>query len=536
LQTPALLLLALATKVSDETCERMVDYLLGNEAVSIHQNDQVVRSPLRDFYLSPHAQQTTPGLLYDTVSHLTVLRTRLREYQGTQEKTLTLANLIDFVNMYDEAEQRMPSTNPYNQQSDAVQLMTVFKAKGLEFEHVFLPSIQDEVWGGSARRGGNKLTLPANLAPIRHDGTTDDERLRILFVAITRAKYGLHLTDYRHTYSGKQTKRLQYLDEQEQEEGVFKSLVLPPHSQSVIAHDEDAPGLESLELSWQQRHLAGIADPTLHELLQDRLKRYQLSPTHLTRFIDLIYGGPEAVFLQTILCFPSAPSLSSQFGDAIHETLEWVQHRTNELGHAPATSAAITHFTSRLQKCQFTDEQRGIEQERGAKALRAYLKQNYNQFKPGDKAEQRFTNEGVFIGKAHLSGKIDRLEIDHHTKTILIGDYKTGNNHLRWSRDASLHKYRLQLYLYRALVEGSHSFKGYRVTGAYLDFVEPDKDGRIHRLNLQFDEAEYARVRRLAETIWHRITTLDLPDITAYTPDLAGIEAFESKLLDDSAS
>lgn len=532
LAQPAILVSALAGRVATEPCERMLDILIGNEPLSTNEpSEPSVSSPLRQYYLSQEIQAKNPNLFYQTISHLTVLRAKLREYQATKTDTLTLPALVEFANLYTEADQRMQSTSPYNQQADAVQLMTVFKAKGLEFEHVFLPSCQDEVWGTLARGNTNKITLPNNLTPIRHAGTTDDERLRLLFVAITRAKFGLHLASFAHTFSGKDTKRLKYLDEQEQEDSTFRSMVLPESAQQIILSDHEAPALESLEMSWQTRHVVARATDSLRELLRDRLTRYQMSPTDLTRFIDLQYGGPESVFFKTLLRFPDAPTVSSQFGDAIHRTLEWVQLETNK-GNTPATDMALAYFGTCLRKGRFTADELTLEEQRGKRALRAYLaaRSHSHMFKPNDRAEYSFRNEGVFVGDAHMSGKIDRMEIDHQAKTITVVDYKTGKSSSRWGSEARLHKYKLQLYCYKILIEGSHTFSGYRVPQGRIEFIEPDAEGKIYTLDLTFTDAELAHTKRLIAAVWQHIQQLDFPDISQYEPTLPGIRQFEADL------
>lgn len=531
---PALLMLRLATQAETETCEQMLDYLLGTDAVTTHEadGDATVRSPLREFYTGQEVQHTNPELFYDTISHLTVLRARLRDYAASQPEALTLKDLLAFVGMYEEAEERMLNTSPYNQQADAVQLMTVFKAKGLEFAHVYLPSCQDEVWGGSSRGNSNKLTLPPNLAPIRHAGGSDDERLRILFVAVTRARFGLHLTSFARTYSGKDTKHLKYLDEQQQEDGSFKSMVLPAEASAVIRSDHDAPTLDSLELNWRSRHTEARGSAELKGLLSERLAHYQLSPTHLTRFIDLEYGGPEQFFFDALLRFPQAPSLFSQFGDAIHTTLEWVQHRVSATGSTPNTTSVTARFAAELAKCKLTRAQYQLELERGEHALTAFMHQRGMAFRPEGRAEHNFRREGVFVGDVHMSGKVDRIDVDHEHKTITVTDYKTGKSYANWSNsEAKLHKYSLQLYCYKLLIEGSHTFKGYTVDKGCLAFVEPDKDGRVHHLELTFQEAELERVRQLLQAMWQRVLALDLPDTTGYDPTLAGMKAFEADLI-----
>ena len=531
-QTPALLMAALAGRVATETCEQLLDYIIGTDAVPTHTTDlETVRSPLRAFYTGQEIQHANPDLFYDTISHLTVLRAKLRDYEAAHDGAFTLPDLIRFVEMYENAEERMLNTSPYNQQADAVQLMTVFKAKGLEFEHVFLPCCQDDVWGGSSRGNTNKLTLPANLAPIRHAGANDDERLRILFVAITRAKHNLQLTSFARTFAGKATKHLKYLDEQEQPDGSFRSMALPEHAQAVMLSDHQAPTLDSLELNWRQRHINGRNTTELKGLLSKRLQHYQLSPTHLTCFIDLEYGGPEVFFFRTILRFPEAPSADSQYGDAMHTTLEWVQHRVTEQGRLPALPEIIEHFKERIRSSKLAPARLPLLEERGEKALVAYIAQRGHAFKPRDKAEHNFRREGVFVSDVHMAGKVDRLEIDQKAKTIAVIDYKTGKSHVRWSGEARLHKYQLQLYCYKLLIEGSHTFKDYTVTAGRIEFVEPDSEGSIHSLELAFSETELARVRQLLQAMWRRVQSLDFPDVSGFGANLAGIKAFEEWLL-----
>jgi DNA helicase-2/ATP-dependent DNA helicase PcrA len=523
----ALFFLTLAGKVETETCEQMLDYLIGTDAVTTEN----LRSPLREFYAGKEVQQTNTELFYATVSHLTVLRSKLRDYEASSDTALTLPGLIAFVDMYEAAEERLLNTSPYNQQADAVQLMTVFKAKGLEFEHVFLPGMQDDVWGSSSRGNSNKLTLPPNLSPIRHAGATNDERLRILFVAVTRAKFGLHMTSFAKTYSGKQTKHLKFLDEQEQEDGTFRAMVLPEHAQEVLPSDHEAPTLASLELNWHQRHVQARSNADLKGLLAERLERYRLSPTHLTTFVDTEYGGPEAFFFNTLLRFPTAPTANSQFGDAIHESLEWVQHYVTEHNASPDITAVLHYFKTIMSKRKLAPAQLELEIERGEKALTAYLTARGRLFKPTDKAEHNFRNEGVFVGDAHMAGKVDRMEIDKENRTITVIDYKTGRSYEKWESLGKLHRYRMQLYSYKLLIEGSHTYKGYKVTSGRIEFVEPDNENRINYLELAFKDEDVERTRKLIQAMWQCVMNLEFPDISGYDTTLTGMKQFEEELL-----
>jgi DNA helicase II / ATP-dependent DNA helicase PcrA len=532
-RAPALLFLTLAHKAATETLETMLDYLIGNDVADTNETDlPKVSSPLRDYYMSPEMQEKNPELFYETLSHLSVLRAKLRAYQTNSEHTLGLQDFLNFVNEYQAAGTPIINTSPYNQQADAVQLMTVFKAKGLEFEHVFLPSSLDDVWGSTSRSNSNKLTLPPNLAPIRHAGATDDERLRLLFVAITRAKHGLYLTSYQADFAGKLGKRLKYLDERETENGSLKALIFPEASQNVHVSDSISPSLDVLQLDWRTRHVEGLQHANLRHLLEERVASYQLSPTHLTTFIDLEYAGPQRFFFNTLLRFPEAPGLDGQFGNAIHETLEWLQYWVTEKGTLPDTKLVNAEFEANLKAKKIIESQFEIQLERGTHALQAFIKKYGSHFTPTDRAEVNFRNENVFVGPAHLAGKIDRMEIDKENKTITVVDYKTGKNYEKWESIPKLHRYRLQLYCYKILIEKARSFAGYSVKTGRLMFVEPDANGQVRSLELNFKDEELQETERLLQALWKHVLELNFPDTSTYEPNLRGIRSFEQDLLE----
>ncbi len=534
LHNAAEVILTAAAKVATENLETMLDYLMGSVALQTHsgcQDDEVVSSPLRAYYTSADMQHYSPELFYETLSHLTVLRAKLREFQDRADSALTLGDFIRFISMYEVAEQPMLNTSPYAQSANAVQLMTVFKAKGLEYQHVFLPGCLDDVWGSSSRGNSNKLTLPANLHPIRHAGATDDERLRILFVAITRAKIGLYMTSPTRKFSGKATTRLKYFNETQQDDGSFRTMILPEAQQLVATDDSEPPAAALLALDWRTRHIGGLQSVDLSSLLSGRLERYQISPTDVISYIDIEYAGPQRFFFDKILRFPSAPTPDSQFGTAVHETLEWCQHQTSEHGFAPTTASVIEHFEKQIRAKKLTEPRTKLEIERGREALSLFMEQRGSIFAPDAVAEKSFRGEGVFSGEAHMAGRIDRMEIDTRNKTITVIDYKTGKSYSSWKNDSKLHKYQLQLYLYKLLIEGSKAYRDYTVTSGRLEFVEPDDDGKVRYLSLEFNTKELERVRALLAVIWQRVHAFDFPTTDQYPASVAGIRQFEDDLL-----
>lgn len=535
LKPTALFMKTLSELVQMETLETILDYLIGSCSLAINDPEiTTYTSPLKAYYLSVDSRASHgAGKIYEMLSNLTVLRSRLRSHQASSDRTLKISDFISFIDLHNQSGTMLLNTSPYSQSKDSVQLMTVFKAKGLEFEHVFIIDAKDDTWGESSRGNSSKISLPVNLQPIQHKRTSADEKLRILFVAITRAKFGLHITNTLNSYSGKPTKRLSYLDEQEQSDGHFKSLVLPESKQSIAFDDHNSPSLETLELSWRTRHIEASAQQLdLKDLLSERLEKYKLSPTHLNSFLDVEYSGPETFFINTILRFPQAPSDATSFGNAIHTTLEWLQNEINQSSE-PNIDNTIKYYQTVLASQHLSTSVFVELLSKGELSLRAYLGNRSSIFQPGFKPEVNFSYENILYKNVRLNGKIDKLIVDKSNKTLEIIDYKTGKPHSKWDATSKLHGYKLQLYFYRLLLENSTEFKDYQVIDERLEFIEPDQDGKIHTLSLKFDEKEYERIKKLTVVVWQHIMELDFPDTKELPTSLTGIKKFENTLLSD---
>ncbi len=552
----ALFFVRLSQLVRTETLETLLDYLIGVEPLDVQEPGQAdVRSPFYEYYFgkgietagrqttnSDTEAETSPaakpsaslGSFWEVLSNLTVLRTKLREHRTGDPEPLGLQDLIDFVAAHRAANIKILNTSPYQESDQAVQLMTAFKAKGMEFQAVFVLAVNDDVWGNAARGAGARLSLPQNLRFIRYAGATNDERLRLFYVAITRAKTQLYLCNYTCDYAARQKARLSYLNETTEQDGTVLSPMLPASSQAVLSIETSDRPNPTTELAayWQRRHEQSLTREALTHVLHARLDRFQLSPTHINTFTDLVHAGPGTFFMNTILRFPKAPSPYGQYGNAMHETLEWLNHffRKHELLPSEAQLAdTFTRFmsTKRLSRAE-TD--RLIARSRPI--LKAYLEQRGHTVLATNECEHNFRDEGIIIGDAHMSGKIDKLMIDKAASELTIVDYKTGTSYQRWQHDVKLHKYRQQLYFYKMLVEQSHTFGHLDVADAYLEFVEPDETGQIHELHLTFDSAETDRLKLLANAVWHCVQSLNMPDVSAYPKTIAGIEAFEQDLID----
>ncbi len=517
---------------ANEMLESIMDYLIGTTPISFHEKGiSDYTCPYFQYYFGDKMQVSKQRDFWNLLSNLTVLRQHLRAHRGSSGRQLYIDDFINFVDEHVEADIKILNTSPYHESAQAVQIMTVYKSKGLEFQTVFMLACIDEAWGSKSSARTAKVPLPVNLAHIRYSGATDDEKLRLLFVAITRAKHSLFMTSYTNTYANRPTSRIKFFDEIERE-GKPSSGILPTRYQEVHLTDSGLPSIDDLSTYWTDRHLELSQDVRFRDLLAPRLERYQLAPTNLNSFTDLVYGGPKEFFLNTLLRFPTAPTPAGEFGDAVHATIEWLHIQLTSTGQLPNLPKTNEHFYVELSKRNLSDTSFELMKDRGEKCFQAFLAQKSDTFRPDDLHEIDFRKEGVLLGPAHLTGKIDKMIIDKPSKTIAIIDFKTGSSYKAWkANDPKLHKYKQQLYMYKLLVEGSYTYADYTVKDAYLQFVEPNDDGQIVDLHLVLDSYELKRTRDLAIAVWKRIQKLDLPDVTKYEKTMKGIRSFEDDLI-----
>ena len=520
--------LHLGLKSAQDPLEYILDYLTGSTPVKI-DTETTYRSPLKDYYFS--TKESDSLAYFEALTNLSTIREHLRTYQAGEDALLGLQDFINFITAYETAEQPLINSHPIAQAMNSVQLMTAYKAKGLEFEHVFLLSVHDDVWGKKAKGNSNKISLPTNITHIRYQGSSEDELRRILFVAITRAKHGLYLTSHALKDSGKTTEPVKYLLEYNVDGEGRKTTVIPENKQNVHETVYDAQStMKNIELLWESRHLELTAD--LKSLLKPRIDSWQMAPTHLNSFIDLQNGGPEAFLLQTLLRFPQAPGESGEFGNAIHTTLDWYQRRITN-GKTPSIDQVLKEFDKNLRNRYIAPNRMDDFRNRGHHALKTYISERSDMFACTAQSEVDFRKEGVLIGNAHLAGKIDRLEVDKANKSVAIVDFKTGSPHKKWERSIKLMKYKQQLYFYKFLIEGSHSWANYSVSEARLEFVEPDSSGKIVQpLKIDFNAGEEEDMKKLIQKVYECVKNFDFPSHENLSDDFTGTQSFINHLLD----
>ena len=94
-----------------------------------------------------------------------------------------------------------------NSQLKGVSFLSVFKAKGLEFEHVFMPNLQKSHWDRAA-----DYNYVDRILRYSNESSIEDYR-RMFYVAATRSSNDVYLTCFDINSSGRGIQRSQFFDE-----------------------------------------------------------------------------------------------------------------------------------------------------------------------------------------------------------------------------------------------------------------------------------------------------------------------------------
>ena len=439
--------------------------------------------------------------------NLAVLKGKLTRHFG--EKALKVADLIAMLDDYEAAEMPLTVTSPYRDSEEAVQILSAHKAKGLEFEYVFILSADHTAWG-KGKGNNNLLALPKNLVQIRHTGVTDGERLRVLYVALTRAKSHLYITNSLTDFDGKSPERLEYFEEHvvknaDGEEEVISPFLPDKKVRLMYGSGDYVKCVENVR-NWFCAYLA--ESPDMREFYKARMAGFKMSPSALTSFLDIIYGGPQSFFERYVLNAPSEPdTLALVLGNLMHATFEQV---TKE---GLSDAEAIEFYKAEAAKYDTTEENRRAALERGVESLELALVK-FGEIVRQGQAEVNFRGESLAMDGVLVTGKIDHIVIDEANKTIEVYDYKTGTyNDGKWESQPGPYWYMMQLWFYKMLLGLSAKYRGYKVTRGHILYVIKDhKFGEVYDKVLNFDEVDDGEMLRILKAVYRQATSLAFLD------------------------
>ncbi len=442
----------LVKQLQDEQQSRLQDFK------TIYETTQKLRQrlPIRDAIESFWIQLGGPA----TLSNKTDLENCLT-YLALLETLDQGSSIEDLQELIDDVSQlyAAPDLNADNQ----IQVMTIHKAKGLEFDHVILPGLGRSprsnqgdllVWLLRQRDHGQEDLV---LAPIREAGqyqapiydyinNTDKakqryEDARLLYVATTRTRKTCHLIGHA---SLKETKG---------------ELNCEPQSRSLLSH------LWPMVKAAYEKHMPATTEQGEAEsklVVKQETKRLSTDWQHPELPAGLTWQQATADEAETdvesvLIEFEWAGETIKHIGSVVHSAIQCIA----EQGIAKWTPERINKeqegFDNALKQLGVPDSERADAVQRVIKALLNMVNDEHGQWILSTKHKQQ-ENEYPISGMVNdkLSNAIlDRTFIDENGCRWII-DYKT-SRHEGANRDAFLdheqERYKEQLEKYGALMK-----------------------------------------------------------------------------------
>jgi len=496
LQAIAQWLLWLAGETSRQPLPVMLEYLIGLRA-GVH-----LTSPVRDYFLSLRAVDTS---YLEALSASQLLTSLTTEFAADQ--TATLEDFVRFIDLNRELGRAVTDESWFVSGERAVQIMTVHKAKGLEFDSVFLVDAVDESW--RPRHMGRKP--PANL-PLQPYGEQYDDYVRLLYVAATRAKSSLIVSSYYRDAQGKT---------------MLPTPLISALATTLIDAETAEEPITLLEKSllWPR-----LENDNERLLLQKRLDGYCLSATGLLQFLDVANGGPQSFFERQLLRLPDVQTDTMAYGTAMHSALQTAQQLVN--GKAFTLAKVLKAYDTALAQQSIPLDELQRYQPHGRQVIEQLFGKLNFKLPKGAAAEVSLTP--VELGDARLGGQLDHLfQTDDG---LVISDYKTGTPLTSFTtRDQTktikAWRHRTQLLFYSLLAQQSGRYKPSSQLRARMLYVEAETPQALS-LGIEPNTEELEALQRLIQAVWRHIQELNFPDVSAYAPSSAGIAAFANDLIE----
>ena len=487
----------LSTLAETTPAQQLFNYLTGATTLILADGTEFT-SPFKSFYFGSDDifDVEKQGHYLSFLSAVRALLEFVRTMRHTEHVSLTL--LLQIISEVESVKSQIMDTSPFNQASSSVNLLTAHGCKGLEFEYVFLVDATQSDWFKPGH--GQKIGFPQNL-PLIAEKDDQDDALRLFFVALTRAKRKLVISTFSVSIANKNIEQIGYLAE-----------VIPVQKIPQTVHDT-IKMLHNEMLSIT----AAPYTPSETSLLRGILENYKLSVTHLNNFLDLTRGGPYYFLEQNLLRFPQAIKAEPAYGSSIHTALEVLSRSIQKTGAVPSIEFLQDVFEKDLRARGLAPTDFAHFCQQGRDNLGHYVTQRAQSFNATDLCEKNFAPEYVVVQNAVLTGKIDRMQIDHLSKKIVPIDYKTGKSfHLTGKQPGDLlkrTKYYRQLAFYKLLIENSRTFgSDFTVEHGILEFVDAHRSNvSIVVIDHPISEEETELLSAIISVVWQRIMTLDFP-------------------------
>lgn len=425
---------------------------------------------------------------FERMEKLSTLFNEVRKMVGSRSD-YRLKEFIEYLNIL--RDHGVMVKTKVSRMPNAVRLMTAHKAKGLEFDTVFMLGACDGHWGNKRHSATFQLPFKTSVDSSLME-KNEDER-RIFYMALTRARQEVHISYSSHGADGREQVPSQFIEE-----------IRPELRLNVLGDAVEEKFMAKREAIFAPR--ARLL-PTVHDaaFLRELFIKRGLSATALNNYLNC----PWKYFYNNLVRIPRVPSRLQVYGIAVHAALQdYFEKKKNDLGIGE--EFLLDRYRFHISRHPLREEDRSLILKKGERTLPAYHARyapNWNCHVLTEFKVQAHLSEEVMI-----RGNLDKLEIQQNPQEVIVVDYKTkkpkSRNWLEGKTADSNGDYKRQLVFYRLLLD-IHPEKKYRMVAGVIDFVEPNERGIFKQEIFEIAESEVAELRETIINSARDILSLD---------------------------
>ncbi|HHX99561.1 TPA: ATP-dependent helicase [Candidatus Dojkabacteria bacterium] len=442
-------------------------------------------------------QKSLVDILYDFVMESGYINEFLEE--DTSENLFAIGNINKFFELVKNYEKDNPDSNIYEyveflnysiqtgesplvdqigmEELDAVNILTVHSAKGLEFPVVFLVNLVSDRFPSRSRKDAlpipDTLVKETILRDISEAESNLQEERRLFYVGATRAKERVYFTAAQYYGEAKRRKKPSIFLQEVLDRSVDEDFTTKIEEDDMM---DDVTSLRNMKKGQEQ--------DVLIEDSKNLVKRFSYSQ------LNTYEGCPRKYEYAYVIRIPTRGTPATAFGSSVHNTLDdfysLLKKSKEGLGgivDTPTKEDLLSFYEKNwISKGYDSREQENARKREGEEIMERYYDKVFSEDENPFLLEESFA---IHLGEVVFSGKIDRIDLVQEQdgiKEVCIVDYKTGAD----KTDADIKK-DLQLPLYALVAEEK---LGLKVVGAKYVFVE---SGNVAEVDVSQAKRELAK-------------------------------------------